>query len=194
MYVTASVRNPPWIKVKLTMVPRQYITIESWVRPPLLLVINRSPSRYSNSSRPLAPLPSIRLSELSTLQFTSKHYVPSIIEDPEATSLPPLFDNQTSLPVEDVLPDLLDTFFHFYADNFCFLNRPSLDYLLSRGECSTFLICPMAAPSSRFCSPPKFAKYSGTKQDGSLREAWELAIPFLERAKSILIPLLGIPS
>ncbi|KAL9032146.1 MAG: hypothetical protein Q9180_006672 [Flavoplaca navasiana] len=127
MYITASVRNSPWINVKLRMFPRQYNAIESWVRPPLLLVINRSPSRYNSgsSSRPLEPLP--------------------IIEDPEEASLPPLFGNQTSLPVEDVLPDLPDTFFHLYADNFCLLNRSNLDYLLSGGECSTFLICSMAA-------------------------------------------------
>lgn len=52
----------------------------------------------------------------------------------------------------------------------------------------------MAALASRFCSPSKIAKYFGTKQDGSLREGWELSIPFLERAKSLLIPLLGMAS
>lgn len=88
--------------------------------------------------------------------------------------IPPLFDNETSLPIEDVLPDLLDAFFTYYADNFCFLNRSYLDHLLTRGESSTFLICSMAALSSRFCNPSKFARYFRPKEDGSLREGWEL--------------------
>lgn len=120
--------------------------------------------------------------------------LPSVIEDPEAARIPPIFDNETSLPIEDVLPDLLDAFFTYYADNFCFLNRSYLDHLLTRGESSTFLICSMAALSSRFCNPSKFAKYFQPKEDGSLREGWELSNPFLERAKNLLIPLLGIPS
>ncbi|KAL8985694.1 MAG: hypothetical protein Q9205_000645 [Flavoplaca limonia] len=91
--------------------------------------------------------------------------LPSIIENPEAASLPPLFDNLTSLPVEDALPELLDIFFPFYADNFCFLNRP-------------FSRLPPQPCSS------KFAKYFGTKQDGSLREGWELSIPFLDERKA----------
>ncbi|KAL8891786.1 MAG: hypothetical protein Q9215_001222 [Flavoplaca cf. flavocitrina] len=91
--------------------------------------------------------------------------LPSIIENPEAASLPPLFDNLTSLPVEDALPELLDIFSPFYADNFCFLNRP-------------FSRLPPQPCSS------KFAKYFGTKQDGSLREGWELSIPFLDERKA----------
>lgn len=105
-----------------------------------------------------------------------------------------MFDNETSLPVEDVLPELLDAFFNYYADNFCFLNRSYLDQLLLRGQFSTFLICSMAALSSRFCCPQNFAKYFQPKDDGGLREGWELSSPFLERAKSLLVPLLGIPS
>ncbi|KAL8687185.1 MAG: hypothetical protein Q9224_005225 [Gallowayella concinna] len=133
-------------------------------------------------------------SQQSTKPSAHVQTLPSVIEDPEAARIPPLFDNETSLPVEDVLPELLDAFFHYYADNFCFLNRSYLDQLLLRGESSTFLVCAMAALSSRFCSPKRFAKYFQPKDDGSLREGWELSSPFLERAKSLLIPLLGIPS
>lgn len=107
---------------------------------------------------------------------------------------PSMFDSETCLPVADLLPDLLDAFFEYYADNFCFLNRPYLDQLLRRGEASTFLILSMAALSSRFCNPAKFAKYLPPKEDGSRREGWELSNPFLERAKCLLIPLFGIPS
>ncbi|KAL8821163.1 MAG: hypothetical protein Q9223_000763 [Gallowayella weberi] len=133
-------------------------------------------------------------SQASTKPSAHVQTLPSVIEDPEAARIPPLFDHETSLPVEDVLAELLDAFFHYYADNFCFLNRSYLDQLLLHGESSTFLVCSMAALSSRFCSPKKFAKYFQPKDDGSLREGWELSSPFLERAKSLLIPLLGIPS
>ncbi|KAL8702825.1 MAG: hypothetical protein Q9201_004014 [Fulgogasparrea decipioides] len=120
--------------------------------------------------------------------------LPPVIEDPSSGSLPPLFDSQTSLPVQEVLPDLLSAFFTYYADNFCFLNRSYLDQLIARGEASVFLICSMAALSSRFCNPEKLARYLPPKGDGSLRQGWELSDPFLERAKSLLMPLLGIPS
>ncbi|KAL9602074.1 MAG: hypothetical protein Q9219_002070 [cf. Caloplaca sp. 3 TL-2023] len=120
--------------------------------------------------------------------------LPSVMEEPGAGGLPSLFDAETSLPVAELLPELLDAFFEYYADNFCFLNRSYLEQLLHRGEASVFLICSIAALSSRFCNPTKFAKYFPPKQDGSLREGWELSNPFLERAKSLLIPLFGIPS
>lgn len=126
--------------------------------------------------------------------FARGQPLPSIMEDPALKGIPPLFESETSLPVKDVLPDLLDAFFTYYADNFCFLNRSYLDQLLARGEASVFLICSMAALSSRFGSPSKFAKYMKPKDDGSLREGWELSVPFLERARSLLLPLLGIPS
>ncbi|KAL8962766.1 MAG: hypothetical protein Q9193_000885 [Seirophora villosa] len=120
--------------------------------------------------------------------------LPMLKAELDATQLPSLFDDEKSLPVADVLPDLLDAFFMYYADNFCFLNRSYLDQLLSRGEASHFLVCSMAALSSRFCDPVKLAKYFQPKEDGSLREGWELSNPFLERAKMLLTPLLGIPS
>ncbi|KAL8641282.1 MAG: hypothetical protein Q9228_001886 [Teloschistes exilis] len=126
--------------------------------------------------------------------FARGQPLPMVMEDASLGGLPPLFDSETSLPVREVLSDLLDAFFTFCADNFCFLNRSYLDQLLARGEASIFLICSMAALSSRFCGPAKFAKYLPPKDDGSLRQGWELSDPFLERAKGLLLPLLGIPS
>ncbi|KAI4195178.1 MAG: hypothetical protein LQ350_007352 [Teloschistes chrysophthalmus] len=126
--------------------------------------------------------------------FARGQPLPMVMEDASLGGLPPLFDSETSLPVQEVLSDLLDAFFTFCADNFCFLNRSCLDQLLARGEASIFLVCSMAALSSRFCSPAKFAKYLPPKDDGSLKQGWELSDPFLERAKGLLLPLLGIPS
>ena len=118
----------------------------------------------------------------------------SVVEEPGSGDYPPLFDSETGLPVAKLLPDLLDAFFEYYADNFCFLNRCYLNQLLDRGEASVFLLCSMAALSSRFCNPAKFSSHFPPKEDGSQREGWELSNPFLERAKSLLMPLLGIPS
>ncbi|KAL8721293.1 MAG: hypothetical protein Q9225_001997 [Loekoesia sp. 1 TL-2023] len=120
--------------------------------------------------------------------------LPSVVEEAGVAGFPSLFDSETNFPVADLLPDLLDAFFEYYADNFCFLNRSYLEQLLNRGQASVFLICSMAALSSRFCNPAKFAKYFPPKEGGSQREGWELSNPFLERAKNLLIPLLGIPS
>lgn len=106
----------------------------------------------------------------------------------------PIFEEESSLPVEDLLPSLLDAFFLYYADSFCFLNRSYLDRLLSRGEASPFLVCSIATLSSRFCNPQIFTMFYSSKADGSRREAWEYSVPFLERAKTLMTPLIGIPS
>ncbi len=110
------------------------------------------------------------------------------------TTCLPLFDGATSLPSKEILPHLLDRFFEYYGDNFCFLNHPYLSQLIERGEASSFLICSMSALSSRFCQPEMFTKYFMTKANGHERERWEFSLPFLERAKKLLMPLLSIPS
>ncbi|KAI9875398.1 MAG: hypothetical protein M1830_008526 [Pleopsidium flavum] len=110
------------------------------------------------------------------------------------TTCLPLFDGATSLPSKEILPQLLDRFFEYYGDNFCFLHRPYLSQLIERGEASSFLICSMSALSSRFCQPEMFTKYFMTKANGQERERWEFSLPFLERAKKLLMPLLSIPS
>ena len=106
----------------------------------------------------------------------------------------PLFDAFTNLPATELLPQLLDSFFHFYGDNFCFLNRQHLDSLIERGEASSFLICAMSALSSRTCPPEIFAPYCSFNEKEEVRESWTYSLPFLERARTLLMPLLNIPS
>ena len=107
----------------------------------------------------------------------------------------PLFDSVTGLPAKDLLPQLLDCFYDYYADNYLFLlNRKHLESLIEQGKASIFLICVMAALSSRFCSPDTFKNYLPPKADGSERKAWEFSTPFLERAKLLMITALDFPS
>ena len=106
----------------------------------------------------------------------------------------PLFDSVTDLPSPELLPQLLESFFEFYGDNFCFLNRQYLDLLIKRGEASSFLICAISALSSRVCPTETFTRYFSTKTNGKSRERWEYSLPFLEKAKKLLMPLLNIPS
>ena len=106
----------------------------------------------------------------------------------------PLLDTTTGMPVSLLLPHLLDAFFEFYGDNFCFLNRWHLEDLARTGEASSFLICAMSALSSRFCEPTIFTPYFTEPEDGHERERWEFSLPFLDNAKRLLMPLLSIPS
>ena len=112
----------------------------------------------------------------------------------DSDDLLPLFDIFTNLPATELLPQLLDSFFHFYGDNFCFLNRQHLDSLIERGEASSLLICAISALSSRICPPEIFAPYCTFSENGEDRESWTYSLPFLERAKTLLMPLLSIPS
>jgi len=105
-----------------------------------------------------------------------------------------VFDTTTGLPCEKLLPHLLDSFFENYNDNFCFLNRAYLEQLIECGGASEFLICTVSALSARFCPQEVFDKYLHPKANGGKRESWELCLPFLERAKELLMPLLNIPS
>ncbi|KAL6714757.1 hypothetical protein ACLMJK_008182 [Lecanora helva] len=107
----------------------------------------------------------------------------------------PIFDPVTGLPVKALLPHLLDCFYTYYADNYLFLsNRQHLETLIEQGKASIFLICVIAALSSRFCSEDLFKDYLPPKADGSERKAWELSAPFLERAKLLMITALDLPS
>ena len=105
-----------------------------------------------------------------------------------------LFDEASSLPVQALLDKLIDVFFHYYADSFCFLNRGHLEHLLGRGKASPFLVCSIAALSSRFCDKQLIEYYYPLIEGGRCREPWEYSIPFLERAETLMTPLLGIPS
>ena len=112
--------------------------------------------------------------------------------DSGSSGLLPLFDMSSSLPAKDILPQLIDKFFEYYGDYFCFLNKNYLNDLMQSGQASPFLVCVMCGLASRFCDPELFENYFPL-QEGQ-REQWEYAIPFLERSKALLMPLLSLPS
>ena len=105
-----------------------------------------------------------------------------------------VFDPYTNLPRAELLPYLLDAFFEYYGSNFCFLNRGQLEHLVHTNEISGFLLCSIAALSSRFCSPEIFAPYFPSLLNGQERQCWQYSLPFLSQAKKLLMPLLSVPS
>lgn len=105
-----------------------------------------------------------------------------------------VFDSESTLPRAELLPHLLDAFFDYYGSYFCFLNRRQLENLISTDEISTFLLCSIAALSARFCDPDILAPYFPPLAASQTRERWEYSLPFLTQAKSLLMPLLSIPS
>ena len=106
----------------------------------------------------------------------------------------PIFDTVSGLPVDALLTQLLDTFFEYYGDIFCHLNRRYLDSLIERGEAPVFLICVMSALASRFCPAELFADFFPSTTDGPKKEAWEHSVPFLERTKALTMLALDLPS
>jgi len=123
-----------------------------------------------------------------------QNLLPSLPSHPKSRGLRPLFDANTSLPVQEILPQLLDAFFRYYGDNFCHLNRKHVDSLIERRKASVFLICVMAALSSRFCPPELFVGFLPPKEDGSQRESWEFSKPFLDQAKALTMSAVDLPS
>ena len=105
-----------------------------------------------------------------------------------------VFDLHGALPRAELLPHLLDAFFDHYGSYFCFLNRHQLENLISTDEISTFLLCSIAALAARFCNPDIFTPYFPPPAASQARERWEYSLPFLNRAKTLLMPLLSIPS
>lgn len=118
----------------------------------------------------------------------------SLIETSPHSSCVPLFDSTSGLPSSKLLPHLLETFFEYYGDHFGFISLPYLNRLIESGKVSIFLICSMSALSARFCQPEMFSQYFEPLASGEKRERWEFSLPFLERAKILLMPLLSIPS
>ena len=104
----------------------------------------------------------------------------------------PLFDEATGLPVKEILPRLLDKYFEYYADIYCFTNRKFLEALIDQGTPPVFLICVMSALSSRFCDNDLFAPYFPPVE--KTREAWEYSAPFLERSKSMILSAMSLPT
>ena len=129
-----------------------------------------------------------------TCGHTTGQSVQTTALHPHPEQLTSLFDKSTGLPVPRLLPYLLDAFFEYYGDTYCFLNRSYLERLIDTGKASPFLISALSALSSRFCDHGVFDGFFKAKPDGKQREAWEYSIPFLERAKSLLMPLLSVPS
>jgi hypothetical protein len=105
-----------------------------------------------------------------------------------------VFDPRNNLPRAELLPHLLDAFFEHYGSYFCFLNRRQLENLIKTDEISTFLLCSIAALSARFCNPDVFTSYFPPLPAPQVREHWHYSLPFLNQAKTLLIPLLSIPS
>ena len=110
------------------------------------------------------------------------------------SSEPQLFDNSTSLPTAALLPTLLDTFFEYYGDLYCFLNQQHLQKLIDDGDPPVFLIVVMSALSSRFCDPEVFRNYFPPITGDLKRELWEFSTPFLEKAKSMVIAAINLPT
>ena len=105
-----------------------------------------------------------------------------------------VFEGSTGLPRAELLPYLLDAFFEYYGGMFCFLNRHQLECLIQTNEISSFLLSSIAALSARFCAAEVFVPYFQQMTDGQDRERWQYALPFLNQAKKLLLPLLSIPS
>lgn len=118
----------------------------------------------------------------------------SLPSHPKSRGLRPLFDANTGLPIQAILPQLLDAFFQYYGDNFCHLNRRHLESYIERHRASVFLICVMAALSSRFCPPELFVGFLPPKEDGSQRKSWEFSKPFLDQAKALTMSAVDLPS
>ena len=105
-----------------------------------------------------------------------------------------LFDTSTGLPKASILPQLIDTFFDYYGDIYCFLNKNRLIQLINEGRPPVFLICAMSALCSRFCQPELFLNFFPPLADISERKAWEYSFPFLERAKSMVMSAISLPT
>lgn len=103
----------------------------------------------------------------------------------------PLFDDETGLPVKELLPTLLDRYFEYYSDIYCFTNRNFLNAQINEGTQPTFLICVMSALSSRFCGRDLFAPYFPPTERP--RQEWEYSAPFLERSKQMIMSAISLP-
>ena len=105
-----------------------------------------------------------------------------------------LFDDVTGLPNQTILPSLLDTFFKYYGGLYCFINQRHLSHLLNSGKPPTFLVVVISALSSRFCDPELFRPFFPPLAKSAIRESWEYSTPFLEKAKSMVITAINLPS
>ncbi|KAG8532544.1 uncharacterized protein KY384_002421 [Bacidia gigantensis] len=105
-----------------------------------------------------------------------------------------IVDSRTGLPESKLLSHILDAYFNYYGDIYCFMNRNYLNQSIAQGRASTFLIWAIAALSSRFCEPEIFVPYFSPIPEDTKREAWENASPFLEKAKSMVVSAINLPT
>ena len=108
------------------------------------------------------------------------------------SSILPLFDSGTGFPAKEILPDLIDKFFEYYGDIFCFINRGYLEFLITEGNASVFLVSVISALASRFCDHKIFRPYFVPAMQK--RESWEFSNPFLEKSKSLVMSAISLPA
>ena len=110
----------------------------------------------------------------------------------DQTSPLPLFDSATGLPVKALLPVLTDKYFEYYGNIFCFMNRGHVESLIRGGQLPAVLVSTMSALASRFCGKDIFTAYF--PQTSKDRESWEYSGPFLEKAKSMVMSAISLPT
>lgn len=182
--------------------------------------VHDSPS----TSHPQTSLPQPDLasssSDLTTLDLLPHHFDPStthtsvpfgqpFADSPATVRL--LFDEGSDVPTSDVLDVLYPIFFHKIGCQFPFLSLPSLQTLDSDDPSSqvtapllVLAVCALAArfvPSISFHAPPtdrpdlRFSDdplIAGNTPGRRLRAT--RGVPFADKAKEILVPLLAYPS
>lgn len=104
----------------------------------------------------------------------------------------PLFEDYTGLPVQPLLPVLIDKYFEYYGDIFCFTNRRHLESQVEQRQPPIFLLSVMSTLASRFCDREMFLPYfPPVNRD---RENWEYSIPFLSKSKSMVMSAMSLPT
>lgn len=98
---------------------------------------------------------------------------------------PNIFDPASGIPVPSILDPLLDLFFEHSSQHYPFINRHTIDQRLQEGTMSEFLLIAICAIASRFHDDPRLVS-GPTPADN--------AKVFIEKASSLVVPLLRIPS
>ena len=106
----------------------------------------------------------------------------------------PLFDEETDLPVKELLPILIEKYFEYYSGIYYFTNRAYLESLVQGGTPPIFLVSVISALASRFVDHELYTPYFPPALNGRERESWEYSIPFLEKAKSMVMSALSLPT
>ncbi|GAA6018870.1 hypothetical protein JCM10207_000269 [Rhodosporidiobolus poonsookiae] len=117
--------------------------------------------------------------------------IPAFSSTP-ATRVERFFEDGSDLPREEIKAELLDVFFRRLGSHFPFLDRRAIDRLnnrdLSTGVDAPLLINSICAVAARFSTS------EAVKGPDASRAPGLYGVPFADKAKSMLIPLLGYPS